>query len=72
MPKEQFKREVEKELTGRETEPYEIIYFKVFKSQTSVIEQALETAARMLGTDKSRGILSGGGLCRLSGWSEPG
>jgi hypothetical protein len=29
MPKEQFKQEVEKELTGRETEPWEIIYFKL-------------------------------------------
>jgi hypothetical protein len=32
MPKEQFRREVEKELTGRETEPREIIYFKLYKS----------------------------------------
>lgn len=55
MPKEQFKREVEKELTGREAEPYEMIYFKVYKSQIPVVEQALETAALMLGTDKSRG-----------------
>ena len=55
MPKEQFKREVEKELTGRETEPWEIIYFKVYKSQIPVVEQALETATLMLGTDKSRG-----------------
>src|SRR5579864_6406050 len=55
MPAEQFKREVEKELTGRETEPYEIMYFKMYKSQIPVIEQALETAALMLGTDKSRG-----------------
>jgi len=55
MPKEEFKREVEKELTGRETEPHEIIYFKIYKSQNPVIEQALETAALMLGTDKSRG-----------------
>jgi hypothetical protein len=52
---ERFKREVEKELTGRETEPWEIIYFKLYKSQIPVIEQALETAALMLGTDKSRG-----------------
>ena len=52
---EQFKREVEKELTGRETEPWEIIYFKLYKSQIPVIEQAIETAALMLGTDKSRG-----------------
>src|SRR6266404_1031599 len=55
MPKEEFKREVEKELTGRETEPHEIIYFKLYKSQIPVVEQALETAALMLGTDKSRG-----------------
>ena len=55
MPREEFKREVEKELTGREAEPHEIIYFKIYKSQVPVIEQALETAALMLGTDKSRG-----------------
>jgi hypothetical protein len=46
---------VEKELTGKEEEPSELIYFKVYKSQIPVIEQALETAALMLGTDKSRG-----------------
>ena len=55
MPKEEFKREVEKELTGRETEPWEIIHFKLYKSQISVIERAIETAARMLGSDRSRG-----------------
>jgi len=55
MPKEEFKREVEKELTGRETEPWEIIYFKLYKTQIPVVEQAIETAALMLGTDKSRG-----------------
>src|SRR5438445_9866247 len=55
MPMEEFAREVEKELTGRETEPWEIIYFKLYKSQIPVIEQAMETAALMLGTDKSRG-----------------
>ena len=55
MPTEDFKREVEKELTGKEEEPWEIIYFKVYKSQIPVIEQAIDTAALMLGTDKSRG-----------------
>jgi hypothetical protein len=29
LPKEKFRREVEKEIRGRETEPHEIIYFKV-------------------------------------------
>ena len=55
MPKEDFKKEVEKELTGKETEPWEIIYFKLYESQMPVIEKAIETAALMLGTDKSRG-----------------
>jgi len=32
-----------------------MLYFKVYKSQLTVVEQALETAARMLGTDRSRG-----------------
>ena len=55
MPKEQFKREVERHLTGQESEPWEILYFKAFKSQLVVIERALETAALMLGSNKSRG-----------------
>jgi len=55
MQTEEFKREVDRHLTGQETEPWEIIYFKLYKSQLPVIEQALETAALMLGTDKSRG-----------------
>jgi hypothetical protein len=55
LPKEDFRREVEEELTGKETEPSELIYFKVYKTQIPVIEQAIETAELMLGTDKSRG-----------------
>jgi len=55
LPKDQFKREVSKHLTGKETEPWEILYFKAYKSQLPVIEQALETAGLMLGSDKSRG-----------------
>ena len=55
MPKEEFKQEVEKELTGRETEPWEIVYFKLYKTQLPVVERAIETAALMLGSDKSRG-----------------
>ncbi|HET9410117.1 MAG TPA: hypothetical protein VFO39_22970 [Candidatus Sulfotelmatobacter sp.] len=55
MPKEQFRREVEKELTGKDTEASELVYFKLYRSQIPVIEQAIETAAHMLGSDKSRG-----------------
>ncbi|MGA8735262.1 MAG: hypothetical protein WB558_15195 [Terriglobales bacterium] len=55
MPKEEFKQEVERELTGQETEPWEMVVFKLYKSQIPIIEQAIETAALMLGSDKSRG-----------------
>jgi len=55
LPKEQFHHEVEKELTGKDSEPSELIYFKLYKSQIPVIEQAIETASLMLGSDKSRG-----------------
>ena len=54
MPKEKFKDEVEKFLTGS-AEASDLLYFKIYKSQLPVIEQALEIAARMLGSDKSRG-----------------
>jgi hypothetical protein len=55
MPKEEFKREVDRFLTGKESEPWELLYFKLYKSQIPVVEKALETAGLMLGTDKSRG-----------------
>jgi hypothetical protein len=32
-PKDQFKQEAEKELTGWESEPWEIVYFKLYKTQ---------------------------------------
>ena len=55
LPKEGFKCAVERHLTGKETEPWEMLYFKVYKSQLPVVEKALETAALVLGTDKPRG-----------------
>jgi hypothetical protein len=59
---------VEKELTGKDTEPSEIMYFKLYKSQIPVVGQALETAA-LLGTDKSR-LLPGDDLRRLPRWCQ--
>jgi hypothetical protein len=47
--------EVERELTGRQTEAWEIVYFKLYKSQLPVVDRAIETATVMLGSDKSRG-----------------
>lgn len=55
MPREEFRREVEKHLTGKDVEASDLVYFKLYKSQLPVIEQAIETAALMLGSDKSRG-----------------
>ena len=55
MPKEGFKGEVQRHLTGKDTECWEIIYFKLYKSQIPIVEHALETVALMLGSDKSRG-----------------
>jgi hypothetical protein len=57
LNREEFEREVEKHLTGKDSEPWELIYFKVYKGQVPVIEQALETAGLMLGSDKSRGYM---------------
>jgi hypothetical protein len=55
LPKDEFKRAVDRHLTGQETEPWEIIYFKLYKSQIGIAEKAVETAALMLGSDRSRG-----------------
>ena len=55
MPREEFRHEVEKHLTGEDTEFSDIIYFKLYKSQMPIVEEAIETAAMMLGSDKSRG-----------------
>jgi hypothetical protein len=55
LPKDQFKLEVERALTGKDSEPFEVIFLKLYKSQITVVEQAIETAALMLGSNRSRG-----------------
>jgi len=55
LPKDQFRREVERELTGEDSEPWELVYFKLYKSQIPIIDRALEVASLMLGSDRSRG-----------------
>jgi hypothetical protein len=45
MPREEFKREVDRHLTGKETEPWEILYFKAYKSQLASHRAGAETAA---------------------------
>jgi hypothetical protein len=53
--KEDFNQTVERHLTGQEAEPWEIIYFELYKRQLPGIEEALQTAALMAGSDKSWG-----------------
>jgi len=55
MTRDQFKKEVKRELTGEDKQPWEIVYFKFYKSQIPIIDRALETAALMLGSDRFRG-----------------
>src|SRR5260370_40686649 len=55
LPKEEFQREDERELTGKDSHPHELIYFKVYKSHIPHIDQAIGTAALLLGSDNSRG-----------------
>jgi hypothetical protein len=57
LTKEEFKREVKEYLTGKGSEPWELIYSKVYQGQVAASEQALETAGLMLGSDKSRGYM---------------
>lgn len=49
LPKGEFKLEVGRHLTGKETEAWEILYFELYKSQLPVVEQALETVQRPKG-----------------------
>jgi len=53
--KQQFRREVQKELTARETEASELVYFKLYKSEIPLSSRRSKTAAFMLDSDKSRG-----------------
>jgi hypothetical protein len=53
MPMEQFKQEVEKELTERKRSRGRLS--KLYHSKMPIIERAIETAALMLGSDRSRG-----------------
>jgi len=64
LPKEEFRREVEKELTGRDSEAWEIIYFKLYKSQIPSRAHARQRQIPRL--------LSGNDLRGFSGRREPG
>src|SRR5438046_3395811 len=54
LPQEGLTGELERHLTRKETGSWELIYFKLYKSQLLLVEKALEPAGLLLGTDKSR------------------
>src|SRR5215468_6066319 len=56
LPREEFKREVERHLTGRNTEASELLYFRLFK--LAVIDQALENGQLDAGFRQVPGLLS--------------
>ena len=72
MTTEQFKQEVEKELTGRETEPWEIVYFKLYKSQMPVVRAGNRDRSLDDGDGQIPRLLPRDDLCGLSGGCESG
>lgn len=52
MSTDEFRREVDRHVTGKESEPWEILYFRVSKGQLPVIDQTVEAAGLMLGSGK--------------------
>lgn len=55
LSKDEFKLAVERHVSGRDVEPWELLYFKLGKSQVPIVEDALEKAGLMLGPHRSRG-----------------
>jgi hypothetical protein len=58
MPKEEFKQEVERELTGKEDGTVGDYVLQTYPSQIPVIERAIEPAALMLGCDRPEATVS--------------
>ena len=58
LPREDFRHEVEKHLTGEDSEASDVIYFKLYKSQIPVVEEAIETAALMLAPTNLAAVVS--------------
>jgi hypothetical protein len=54
LPKEEFRQEVDRHLNGPDRERWEVLHFKLYHSQITVVENALQMASRMLGS-RARG-----------------
>ena len=55
LPREELKREVKQHLAGKESEPLEMLYLKVYKSLLAVIERVLDSTSLMLGGQNATG-----------------
>jgi hypothetical protein len=71
MPREEFKQEVERHLTGQETEPYEIFYFKVYKSQLPSDRRGARNCWVDARLRQVEGLLPGDDRCGFSGGGQP-
>ena len=72
MPREHFRRAVEKELTGKDEEPSELIYFKVYKSQIPGDRAGNGDGSSDAGHGQIARLLPGDDLRRLPRRSAPG
>ena len=66
MPKVGFKCEVERHLTGKETEPWEIIYFKLYKESAAYRREGPRNSCSDAGEGQISGLLPGDDLRRFS------
>ena len=72
LPKEEFKREVERHLTGQETEPWEMLYFKTLQEPTSGDRAGARNRFVDAWWSEGAWLLPGDDLRGLPGWGELG
>ena len=68
LAREEFKQEVERNLTGRESERWEILYFKAYESQLPVSEQAPKNSGAHAREQQISRVVLGYDLRGLSCW----
>jgi hypothetical protein len=69
MPKEDFKKTVEKELTGKETGPWEIVYFKLYTEPDAGDRESNRNGGSNAGKRPIPRLLPRNDLCGLPGRS---
>ena len=72
LPKEEFKREVDRHLTGKETEPWEILYFKALQEPVAGDRAGTRNSRPDARDGQIPRLLPGDDLCGFSGRGELG